>query len=69
MRRVVAYCRSACEPEGGSSAARRQARAIRQYAKRRGLTLRTIYTDAGVSGITLERPELLRLIPPERSAW
>ena len=62
MRSVVAYCRSACELLGGPSAVRGQARAIRRYAKRRGLILGTIYTDAGVSGATLERPELQRLI-------
>jgi DNA invertase Pin-like site-specific DNA recombinase len=26
------------------------------------LTLRAVYTDAGVSGVTLERPELQRLL-------
>jgi site-specific DNA recombinase len=62
MRSVVAYCRSACEPEGGPSAVGDQAQAIRDYAKQRGLTLRSIYTDAGVSGVTLERPALQKLI-------
>jgi site-specific DNA recombinase len=62
MRSVVAYCRSAWEPQGGSSAVPSQAGAIRRYAKRRGLTLDLIYTDAGVSGATLDRPALRRLI-------
>jgi site-specific DNA recombinase len=62
MRRVVAYCRTAWEPQGGSSAAPSQAARIHRYAKRRGLTLDVIYTDAGVSGATLERRELQRLI-------
>jgi site-specific DNA recombinase len=62
MKNVVAYCRSACEPQGGPSAVRRQACAMRLYAKGKGLAIRTIYRDAGVSGATLHRPELQRLI-------
>jgi site-specific DNA recombinase len=62
MRSLVAYCRSACEPQGGPSAADRQVQMIRGYAEHRGLTLDAIYTDAGVSGATLERPALQRLI-------
>jgi site-specific DNA recombinase len=62
MRSVVAYCRSACEPDGGPAAVRGQARAIRDYSERRGLTLHAIYSDAGVSGVTLERPALQELI-------
>jgi site-specific DNA recombinase len=41
---------------------RRQARAIRQYAKRRGLAIQSIYMDPGVSGSSLDRPDLQRLI-------
>ena len=62
MKNVVAYCRSACEPQGGPSAVHRQARAMRQYAKERGLAVRSIYMDPGVSGVTLDRPDLQRLI-------
>jgi len=62
MKRVVAYCRSAWEPQGGPSAVRSQARVIRQYAERRGLTVRETYTDAGVSGIMLDRPGLQQLL-------
>jgi site-specific DNA recombinase len=57
MRGVVAYCRTAWEPQGPS-----QAVAIHRYAKRRGLTLDLIYTDTGVTGATLDRPALQRLI-------
>jgi site-specific DNA recombinase len=62
MRNVVAYCRSACETQRGPSAVHRQARALRQYAKERGLAIRSIYLDPGVSGSSLDRPELQRLI-------
>jgi hypothetical protein len=34
-KNVVAYCRTAWEPERGPSAARSQTRAIRGYAERR----------------------------------
>jgi site-specific DNA recombinase len=62
MRSVVAYCRSANEQHGGPSAVSSQARAIRRYAARRGLTLRAVYTDAGVSGVRMKRPGLERLL-------
>src|SRR5262252_7977079 len=62
MKRVVAYCRSAWEPQGGPSAVRSQARVIRQYAESRGWTVRETYMDAGVSGVTLVRPGLRRLL-------
>ena len=62
MRNVVAYCRSAWEPQGGPSAVSRQARAIRQYAEGKGLAIGSIYMDAGVSGSSLDRPGLQRLI-------
>jgi site-specific DNA recombinase len=39
-----------------------QARAIRQYAKRKGLAIGSIYMDPGVSGSSLDRPDLQRLI-------
>ena len=63
MRNIVAYCRTASalqsEPLTGI---RRQAKAIRRYAKGRGLAITEAYSDAGVSGATLERPALQRLI-------
>jgi site-specific DNA recombinase len=62
MKTVVAYCRSGYEPQGGPSNVGRQARAIRRYAKRHGLNIREMYIDPGISGITLERPELQRLL-------
>jgi site-specific DNA recombinase len=62
MKKVVAYCRSGYEPQSGASNVGRQARAIRRYAKRHGLNIRETYIDPGVSGITLERPELQRLL-------
>jgi site-specific DNA recombinase len=62
MISVVAYCRSACEPQAGPSAVGRQAQAMRLYARGKGLAIRTIYMDPGVSGCTLDRPELQRLI-------
>jgi site-specific DNA recombinase len=62
MRRVAAYCRSANETDGSPSAVEAQEQVLRRYAEHRGLTLTSIYTDAGVSGVTLERPELQQLI-------
>jgi site-specific DNA recombinase len=62
MKAVVAYCRSGYEPQGGPSNVSRQARAIRRYAKCHGLNIREMYIDPGVSGITMERPELQRLL-------
>jgi site-specific DNA recombinase len=59
MRSVVAYCRTACEPQSGPSAIRDQAQAILGDAQR---NVSHIYLDAGVSGITLERPALQQLI-------
>ncbi len=62
MKAIVAYCRTACEPDGASCAVCGQAQEIQRYAARRGLTVSMMYMDAGVSRITLERPELQRLI-------
>jgi DNA invertase Pin-like site-specific DNA recombinase len=62
MKRVVAYCRSACEEPGTPSSAYEQARAIGRYAKRHGLTIYETYIDPGVSGMTLKRPGLRRLL-------
>jgi len=41
---------------------RRQARAIRHYAKDRGLAIRSIYMDPGCERSSLDRPDLQRLI-------
>jgi len=62
MKPIVAYCRSANEPPDEPSAVRSQADAICDYAERRGLTLGCVYADAGVSGVTLDRPALQQLI-------
>ena len=62
MKAVVAYCRTAWEPQGGPPAVHTQARAIRRYAVRQGLAIREMYMDPRMRGISLERPELQRLI-------
>jgi site-specific DNA recombinase len=61
MKNIVAYCRTANE-SGPVSGVNLQEKEIRRYAKRHGAVISTIYADAGVSGATLERPELQRLI-------
>jgi len=62
MKAVVAYYRSGWEPKGGPSSVRRQVDEIHGHAKRQGLTLRQTYTDHADSGMTLDRPELRKLI-------
>jgi DNA invertase Pin-like site-specific DNA recombinase len=58
MKAIVAYCRSACEPHGGSSKVRAQLSALHDAEPETS----QVYMDAGVSGLTLERPALQRLI-------
>jgi DNA invertase Pin-like site-specific DNA recombinase len=41
---------------------REQAKAIRRYAEARWLNVRRSYTDAGLSGATLQRPALRELL-------
>jgi site-specific DNA recombinase len=63
MKNTVAYCRTACAKESDPLAGvKLQEKAIRRYTTRHGAVISTIYADAGVSGATLERPELQRLI-------
>jgi site-specific DNA recombinase len=62
MKSVVAYCRSACEEPGTPSSAYSQADAIQRYAKQHGIKVCEMYIDPGVIGVTLDRPELQRLI-------
>jgi site-specific DNA recombinase len=62
MKSVVAYCRPACEEAGTPSSAYSQADAIQRYAEQRGITLSAVYTDAGVSGVRMNRPGLERLL-------
>jgi site-specific DNA recombinase len=60
---VVAYCRTACTvAHDPLSGVRLQEEELRHYAKSKGLAIRVSYAEAGVSGITLERPELQRLL-------
>ena len=63
MKNMVAYCRTACASENDpGSGFRRQAEDIGRYAKCHGLVIGEMYMDAGASGVTLERPELRRLL-------
>jgi len=61
--RAVGYVQvpTADQAEEGTSL-RVQADALHAYAKTQGWELLTIYTDAGLSGATLDRPELQRLL-------
>jgi site-specific DNA recombinase len=63
MKRVVAYCRTAwvnqSDPFAGVNL---QANEIRRFAEGHGLAISETYMDAGVSGVTLERSELQRLL-------
>jgi DNA invertase Pin-like site-specific DNA recombinase len=58
MKAVVAYCRSACEPQGGPSPVHAQASALRDDEPK----IAQVYMDAGANGLTLERPALERLL-------
>jgi Resolvase, N terminal domain len=63
MNRAVAYCRTACgTPSDRLSGLEDQRNAIRQYATRNGLTVVDTYMDVGVSGASLNRPQLQQLI-------
>jgi site-specific DNA recombinase len=63
MKDVVAYCRIACAKESDPRAeVQRQAHMVRRYAEACGLIIGKTYLDAGVSGGTLERPALQRLL-------
>jgi site-specific DNA recombinase len=53
--------------DGSPSTIEAQECTTRRYAERRGLMLTSIYTDAGVSGCTLERPALQQLIADSRA--
>lgn len=60
---VVAYCRTACaDAHDPLAGVRRQEEELRRYAKSKELAIGASYAEAGVSGITLERPELQRLL-------
>ena len=63
MKEVVAYCRVASAKESDPSAeVRLQEEMVWRYADARGLIICATYLDAGVSGGTLERPALQRLL-------
>jgi len=63
MKNVVAYCRTGWASQSDPlSGVRLQSQELRRYAKGHGLVIRETYMDAGVSGMTLERPELQRLM-------
>jgi site-specific DNA recombinase len=63
MKAIVAYCRTASALDSDqSSGITRQVNAILRYAADQGLTIHETYLDAGTSGISLDRPELQRLL-------
>jgi site-specific DNA recombinase len=63
MKEVIAYCRVAYAKESDPGAeVRLQEQMARRYADVRGLIICETYLDAGVSGATLERPALQRLL-------
>ena len=63
MKNVAAYCRTAWASQSDPlSGVKLQSQEIRRYAKAHGLVIRETYMDAGVSGMTLEQPELQRLM-------
>src|SRR5262249_15912823 len=63
MKRAVAYCRTACDAQDERlPGLLGQTNAIKRYAKENGLTVLETYKDVGVSGATLNRPQLRKLI-------
>lgn len=63
MKNIVAYCRTAWASQSDPlSGVRLQQKALRRYAKRRGFAIHETYMDAGVSGITLNRLALQKLL-------
>jgi site-specific DNA recombinase len=63
MNRAVAYCRTACgTPSDRFSGLKDQRNAISQYAMQNRLIVIETYMDVGVSGVSLNRPQLQQLI-------
>ncbi len=49
-------------PQRGPSPIDRQTKFIERFARREGVAIRRVYCDAGISGLTLNRPSLRRLL-------
>ena len=63
MRKAAAYIRCGYIPAHGYSyQLARQRLDIREYAQANGIEVGRFYSDRGFSGMTLERPELQRLL-------
>jgi len=68
MKDVVAYCRTASALNSDQvSGITRQMNEILGYAADHGLIVHKMYLDVGMSGISLERPELQRLLADWRA--
>jgi site-specific DNA recombinase len=67
--RATGYLRVSTDAQAGEDrfGLESQTEAIRNFAKSQGYELVSWYTDAGVSGGTLERPELQRLLEDSRA--
>ena len=67
--RATGYLRVSTDAQAGEDrfGLESQTEAIRNFAKGQGYDLVSWYTDAGVSGGTLERPELQRLLEDSRT--
>lgn len=59
-KKAVIYCRTACEIQ--YSALVQQANRCREYAKAHGYEVTEVLYDNGVSGLSMERPGLLKLL-------
>ena len=63
MKTIVAYCRTGSALESDQlSGITHQVNEILRYAADHGLTVHEMYLDMGMSGISLERAELQRLL-------
>jgi site-specific DNA recombinase len=63
MKTIVAYCRTAsASGSDPTSSITRQVNEILRYAADHGLTVHETYLDMGMCGISLDRPELQRLL-------
>jgi DNA invertase Pin-like site-specific DNA recombinase len=63
FKMTVAYLRSATVGQiGGSMSLSRQRRMCEDYARQHGLQIDAVYTDAGVSAMSYDRPALNQLM-------